>query len=371
MRRIRSVFIVLLVAIILGTMSLASGVSAAGTPVNAQSDIQLAQQSGQQYISTSGLKICGAWGNAKLANGTPCYDLQNDIIGYMFSILQNGKYLGYIVVGSSDYDFDSLEAVNGAPLPSINETDAQAIFTAVGDQVVNLQPKLVYLGYRQFYSIYSSGNTQLAIDLTSKTLVGFNTLISSLATPEQYIQNIDAVGSAEQSIQPDMPTVNLSVPLKNDGAAPGINNCGPTSGAMNPEYYKTWCPALLNWIQDESQLYIYMYCNNWGLFGLMPGTSPTYFGPGWVQYANIIGYPYFATDWCLNRSFSAIQTEINDGRPCGVMFSYFNNYANWHWCVVTGWDTSGNLYLNDPNGGYYTSTNWAANQTTSVITRIF
>jgi hypothetical protein len=312
---------------------------------------------------------CGRW----TLKSTACYDLNGNIIGYLFSIMKDGQYLGYIVVGNSSYNFDMLEAVSGAPLPSISAKEAQAIFAAAGEQVGNLQPQLVYLGYRQFYSVYNTGNNQVAIDMTSNSLIDISVLTSSLATPQQYQQNyVNIMSSLDQSVQPDSTYSNpLPVPLENDQNAPNSKCCGPTAGAMISEYWHSqyWLDYFPAWTQDEVELYSTMDCNNW--FPLNQGTAPWNFGPGFVQYATNNGDLGFSSDWCLNRSFSAIQTQINSGCPMGVMFSYWpGEYANWHWCVVTGYDSSGDIIMNDPDGGNYSSTNWAAIQLHSVITRI-
>ena len=367
----KRVSIALLIVIILATI-FSSGISASAVSANAQSDLQQAQTRGQQYISQSGIKVCSNWENAELSNGITCYDLQSNIIGYMFSILKDDEYLGYIIMGNSSYNFDMLEAVSGAPLPSISAKEAKAIVANAGKQLDNVQPKLVYLGYRQLYSVYSSGNSQLAIDMNLKNLVDINALTSSLATPQQYQQNrINLMGSLVQS---NTAYNILVVPLENGANAPSgynSNDCGPTTGAMISEWWQgDYYTNLPSWTEDEQELYGYMDTNRWGLEGSFPGTSPTHFGPGFVQYASIHNYPSFSSDWCLNRDFSVIQTEINSSRPMGVMFSYYNYYAYWHWCVVTGYDLSGNIYMNDPNGGLLTSTNWALSKTTSIITRI-
>ncbi|MGA9695733.1 MAG: C39 family peptidase [Dehalococcoidales bacterium] len=372
MHKIRNVFIVLLVVIILGTMFSTTVVSAAGASTSTQSDIQLAQQSGQEYISQFGIKICSNWENAELANGTACYDLQNNIIGYMFSILKGGSYEGYIVVGNSLYNFETLESVSGAPLPSITGAEAQAIFSAAGDQVDNIQPKLAYLGYRRYYSVFDSGTKQLAINMATKNVVDVSTLVSSLATPSQYQQNLkDNQTALMQSIQPDYQMPNpLNVPCDNGQTAYGANNCGPTTGAMISEYYNANSfPNLPVWSTDEYELYYTMNCNNWFPY-IWGGTAPWNFGPGWTQNAVNNGYNNFSTDWCLNRQFGAIETEIDSLRPMGVMFSY-DDYANWHWCVVKGYIAyDDNIIMNDPNGGFQATCNWDSNQADAVITRI-
>jgi len=341
-----------------------------------QSDILIAQKNGEDYISSSKANICLDWQGASLINGTACHDLHARVIGYLFEIKKLDKTLGYITVGNALYNYDVLEAVGGGSSPLKNMAEAKAILSKEAKWVNDATPMLVYLGYRQYYDVYISNEQKEAISLQSLVPENFSDLISSIATPDQYQENVAEIrNSAEKTekalLRYDNP---LPVPLKNmsDGAILDAyrnnNNCGPTTGAMISQYWRTWRPNLPGWATDHDELYVAMYTNNWGPFGTLPGTSPTHFGPRWLHYASGHGYSGFITDWTVNRDFSVIQAEIDSGRPMGVMFSYNQSYTNWHWCVVTGYD-SPNIIVNDP-WEEENVVNWAAVKLTSVITRI-
>jgi len=345
-------------------LTLLATLSVGAFAAETKSDQQLAQEHAKEFIDSNAVDINADWQGADLVNGTACYDLQARIIGYMFEIVKTGKPAGYIVAGSALYSYDVLEAVGGGSSPLQNEDEAKATLE-MNKAIDNTTLMLVYLGYRQYYYVYGTGEEASAFSVQSKSIVKLSELVSSLATPEQYKQNrADIEGEALASFTNPLPVPQYTM----YGASPYPNDCGPTSGAMISQYWKTWRPNLPSWATNHHELYITMDCNNW--FPGYVGTAPGNFGPGWLEYASNHGYSGYITDWTINRAFSVIQAEIDAGRPMGVMFSYNQSYTNWHWCVVKGYVTaSGNILMNDP-WGYSTSVNWAAVKLTSVITRI-
>jgi hypothetical protein len=256
-----------------------------------------------------------------------------------------------------------LEAVGGGTSPLQSEAEVKATLVNGNKAMDNTKPMLVYLGYRQYYYVYDLSKGELVFSVQSKNTISISELVSSLATPEQYKQNQSEIDGKVLAFSNPLPVPQYTM----YGASPYPNDCGPTSGAMISQYWKTWRPNLPSWATNHHELYVTMYCNNW--FPGYVGTAPWNFGPGWLQYASNHGYSGYITDWTINRAFSVIQAEIDAGRPMGVMFSYNQSYTNWHWCVVKGYDGSGNILMNDP-WGYSTSVNWAAVKLTSVITRI-
>jgi hypothetical protein len=310
-----------------------------------KSDQQLAQERAKEFIASNAANINTDWEGADPVNGTPCFDLQARLVGYVFEIVKTGKPAGYIVVGSALYRHDVLETVGGGFSPLQSEDEAKAAL-GVNKAIDSSKLMLVYLGYRQYYYVSGTGKGALAFSVQSKSTVKRSELVSSLATPEQYKQNC---ADMEREVLVTF-TNPLPVPeYTMYGASPYPNDCGPTSGAMISQYWKTWRPNLPFWPTNHHELYVTMYCNNWA--PLSAGTAPWNFGPGWLQYASNHGYTGYTTDWAVNRAFSVIQAEINAGRPTGVMFSYNQSYTNWHWCVVKGYVTSsGNILMNDPWG---------------------
>lgn len=120
--------------------------------VENKSDQQLAQEQAKEFIASNAANISTDWQGADLVNGTACFDLQDRIVGYVFEIMKIGKPAGYIVVGSTLYSYDVLEAVGGGSSPLQNEDGAKAAL-GVNKAIDNSKLLLVYLGYRQYYYV--------------------------------------------------------------------------------------------------------------------------------------------------------------------------------------------------------------------------
>ncbi len=334
-------------------------------------EAKIVQAAGEKFIAEAAESTSPEWEGVELLNSTAYHDLQGSVIGYMFTISKKGKTLGYIMVGNSQYNYDVLEAAETIPPSSPNEEEIKSIISSDLQSEYLNEPMLVYLGYNRYYAIYEIGEQKIGVNLRSKDYMEYDKLETSLATSEQY----KAYYINRPNNTKDVDWVELDVIQRNMGDVPDCdNNCGPTTAAMISDWWKQFYDFdyLPTWYNDHDELYEEMYCNNWGPFGLLPGTSPTHFGPGFLEYASNHGYDNLQTDWCLNRDYSIIQAEINASRPMGVVFSYNLDYTNWHWCCVKGFDTRGEvdyIIINDPQG-FESSANWASVKLTSGITRI-
>jgi len=169
-------------------LTLLATLSVGAFAAETKSDQQLAQEHAKEFIDSNAVDINADWQGADLVNGTACYDLQARIIGYMFEIVKTGKPAGYIVAGSALYSYDVLEAVGGGSSPLQNEDEAKATLE-MNKAIDNTTLMLVYLGYRQYYYVYGTGEEASAFSVQSKSIVKLSELVSSLATPEQYKQN--------------------------------------------------------------------------------------------------------------------------------------------------------------------------------------
>ncbi len=141
------------------------------------------------------------------------------------------------------------------------------------------------------------------------------------------------------------------------------NNCGPTSGAMIAEYYRSsrgWT-ILPNWPDDHNYLYQSMHTNQFLWFN---GTMPQYAGPGFTAYMASRGY-YFSTSWntASISENSYIKTRIDAQQPVLILFWGTPPYAQWHYCAVSGYwidDYGWYLIVNNP-WGYSDLVNWGSN----------
>ena len=360
-------FSIVRVALAAALLSVVGGSLARPSPVAAQvSDRELAMEAAETFVVDTGLMIFPEWANAKLSEGEAYTDLRGNLVSYVFAVSVDGKPNGRVVVGSSVYEYGVLQAGPG-PLPVL--PTVSEITTLLGVQVAP-EPARMYLGYDRFYAQYEVGGRIACFDLLAGTRIDLKQLTPSIASPEEYKKTLDAPDGHFQSsvLLYDNP---LPVPLQaqyNGGQWP--NDCGPTTGAMIGEYYKSWFSGLWSWDSDHHDMFCKMYCNNW--FPGYTGTAPWNFGPGFVAYAEARGYYGWTTDWCVDGSFARIQTEIDGGRPLGLMFSYFAPYASWHWCAIKGYTGTDSVLINNPaNGGHCDSISWAANKGTSVVTRIY
>jgi hypothetical protein len=358
----RLTFIVAAVLILTMLITPASGPVIAGQ----SSDMDFARQSGEGFIAGTGARLFPEWANAKLSDGAPYTDLKGNVIAYLFAVTLEGRVGGRMVVGSSLYDYGILQGGQG-PYPLLPPADE--VKMQLGTEA-SPEPDLMYLGYDRFYAKYEKGERNICFDLMTGQNVEYGGLASSIASPEEYKQTLAAPGGGFQQ------TVTLfanplGVPLHgqyNGGDWP--RDCGPTSGAMISEYYQTWHTQFWNWPADHHDMYDKMQCNQW--FPLYIGTAPWNFGPGFVSYAAARGAYGWTTDWCVDGSFARVQTEIDNGRPLGLMFSFSSPAGSWHWCAIRGYSGTDQVLINNPgNGGYYDTISWAANKTTSVVTRIF
>lgn len=308
---------------------------------NNQTPIQVARQNGLQFVHERAQAFSDKFKDADLIDGEPCFDLQGNTIGYLFTVV-NDLPVGFIIIGNSCYSFKTLEASTG-PRPSFPAVEvANDISNQLGIPFKSSTPSILYLGYGRYYAHYDFGEYSLAIDLSTGEGVETKYLSSSLATPEEMRQNILESGS-EKTPEGTLTLVYLNVPFQ-DMADDDIyeeyrnnNNCGPTSASMISEYWRSNrdLSELPTWASDHDELYILQYCNNW--FPGYIGTAPWNFGPGLTQFWDDNDYSGFDSDWGVSRNFSVIEDEIDNDRPLGVMFSYNLYYTNWHWCVIKGY----------------------------------
>jgi len=340
------------------------------------SDIQLSQISGERFVHEKAAAFSSEWSSAELDAGTPCHDLDGNVIAYMFTIVNEGQTEGFIVVGNSRYNYTTIEA----------STKSRPVFPSLEVIVSNSQklgvtlnchePVLTYLGYGRYYAVYGSGTQKLGFDMITGKLLSNEELYSSFSEPPESQNNVNERNLNGDSDNGILSLVLLNVPIQDmsDGSLPAgyrnNNNCGPTSGAMISEYWREShnLSSLPTWTSDHNELYVLQYCNNW--FPYYHGVPPWTFGDGITQFWEDNGYSGYTSDWCVNRGFDKIEDEIDSGRPMGVMFSYNLSYTNWHWCVVTGYFTDGYIAMNDPWGGV-SSVYWDYVKDTSVITRIY
>ncbi len=354
------------VSFVLALVLLVSTIALGGAAAATASDVEQARRSGQSFVDNATI-LYPEWRGAHLAGGEAYNNLEGRVNAFMFPIQKNGQALGRIVVGSSLYGYDVLEA-GAAPPPSIPDVSEvkSAIERDLGIQVGEKdigEPQLVDLGYDFYLGVYDVKGQSIAFDLRVRRVALTSTLKDRLIAPEQYnVQkgDVQPLGWVEWFSLP------LPIRNQNDPIIPpdkrNNNNCGPTSGAMIDEYYKQsrGYSNFDNWADDHNRLYETMHTNTGG----GPGTMPWYAGPGFTAYAAEKGYS-FGTTWGFPSygDYNLIKSYIRALQPIMIMFWGGAPYAQWHYCALKGYgiyDTTKYLAINNP-WGYGDIVNWDAN----------
>lgn len=330
----------------------------------AASDADTARQVGQSFIAQRTAHF-PEWEGALLTGVQTFHDLDGSVNAYLFGIEADGKTVGRIVVGGSEYNHDVLEA-GTAPVPEIPTSSevAQSVEKDLAIAVTAEQvgaPKLVYLGYDSYVALYKLGEDSVAFDLRYRKAALAADMESHMTAPEEY--RTEASGGKSALL---FQYVNLPVPLRGQVGIGYENNCGPTSGAMIAEYYKDYRgkTGFWAWQADHNRLYETMYTNS------VPwpnGTLPWNAGPGFVWYAAERGYS-FGTYYHGAYSWDngTIKNCIDVQQPNMIMFWAGAPYATWHYCAITGYwidDYGWYLIVNNPGSttGYSDLVNWSAN----------
>lgn len=350
------------VLLVLALLSVPVGTLAAVTPAT---EMDTAQKAGQSFI-TSAVKLYPEWQGASLVRGQAYQNLEGQVIAYMFAIQKNGQTLGRIVVGSSAYKYDVLEAGSAPPpsIPSASEVKA-AIEKDLGTQTRESdigKPRLVDLGYDFYLAVYEVKGQSIAFDLRARHVALTSDLKEHLLPPEQYEAQ---KGGAQPLGWTEWFSLPVPIRYQGDDAIPedkrNNNNCGPTSGAMIDEYYKQYrgYSRFDDWPADHNRLYETMGTNQGG-----SGTMPWEAGPGFVTYAAEKQYSFGTTYYGPSyNDYNLIKAYMDAQQPIMILFWWGAPYATWHYCTIKGYgtyDTTKYLVINNP-WGYGDIVNWDAN----------
>ena len=130
---------------------------------------------------------------SNLVSSQPYYDLEGNLICYMFGIGSEGKILGTIVVGSSAYDNRILEVFN-APPPCVPSTAKvkESLETCLGIQVdetsIGEPERLLHLGPASNWALYNVNGQSVAVHLWTELAAQASDLKFTMSTPEQMRQ---------------------------------------------------------------------------------------------------------------------------------------------------------------------------------------
>ena len=333
-----SLVVVLLSLLLSSWPSAVMAQSTLPSPLLSEDDMALAKTAGASFIKTA-VEFHPEWEDALLVEGKHLYDIEGQVIAYLFTLEKNEQAIGRIVVGSSAYNYDVLEAGTSLP-PKL--PDKQKVPNVPSSELESTEPKLTYLGYDKFLAIYTTDQERIVLDLQTGEITKTTEIQSQMISPEEY-QKQQEERLRELTTKGVEGLVLSGVPNRQQMSD---TDCGPTAAANIVGYYKAnGYPNFDSWPTDHDHLYNYMHTDAWG----GPGTAPWNAGPGFDDYASSKGYNGFWSNYYIAYSelYGSIRGSLYSEWPLLIMFGWGGSYAEWHYCTISGF-----LELGQGNGRY-------------------
>lgn len=292
----------------------------------------------------------------KLKLVSELYGLDDAILAYYYNIFEDGVVKGYILA-SGDVRIDPIIEY-GSIENGIDDYYGELLKE-------NKQLKAYYLGVQDIR--FSKNSKQLNSDLKKEKEEAVNKLLQSneveLAGKIRSLEvglNYSAAEKLKADGQSDsigtLAVGPVTLPVTRvyqrlDGVANPGSSCGPASGAMITNYYKssrgfnvrnyTYYKTNANFI---NHLYFDMNSSYWG-------TNAYSFGMGLQLHLN-----HDMTGWKIVSSgspgYNTIVGAINGKYPVGAVWLVLSG-ENYHWRVINGYDSDSGQYVSykDPDGG--------------------
>jgi len=327
------------------------------TAVLASSDqgIETAQKAAQTWLDRTAAANpeLPQWNGAKVTSPQPYESLGGEVNAYMFGIAGEKSIVGYVLVGSSLYGYDVLEAGTAAPpavpSPSVVQEAVKSLGLKVEMTTIGQPVKLLYTGVDGCYALYVIQNQKVAVNLVFKKAVLVSDLKPSIPSPKEYQK---CKKSTAESRSPSIILSDGSNYLNMNywnGTSPAW--CGPCSGVSIGAYYRDYqgYSSLYSSGDMYNSLYYYMqtYINGGATF-------PEDYGGGFVTMTQACGYNNFsyANDWYVTGSdYWAVTGGIDSGYPTALLVT-----SQMHWRGIKGY------YWSDPSYHYIYCTNSATSQ---------
>lgn len=312
---------------------------------SSDSEINAAQKAAQSWVEyiASNFDELSQWKGAVAMSPQPYENLEGDVNAYMFTIAGDKDIVGYVLVGSSEYDYTVFEAGEVAPpaVPSNDETCLAIESLGVSTEGCNdIKPaKLLYLGLDNQYALYEVDGKQAAVNLVFKNAKLLSDLKPTLPSPSEYqtlIQNMNNVSTRALS------GAGSGLLTMSWWTGAGRGWCGPCSGVSILQYYRDQ-KGYTGLSNQNTALYDYLYyfmdCAGYG-----GATMPWNYGTGVIYTTEHYNYYCFNSYLDLSVSFSDYECVVNDlisGWPTALLI-----VSEWHWRAIRGYiyDTSVNCY---------------------------
>jgi hypothetical protein len=326
----------------------------------ANQDLVLAQESAQNYIEEMASidSELSQWVNAKVVNPQPYYNLDGEINAYMFEVVSEKGIAGYVLIGSSLYCYNMLEA--GTVIsPTVPETyTVQKAIKTLGltteESEIFIPDNFIYTGVDGRYVVYTINKQKVAVNLIFGDAVLVSDLKMTMTAPEDYL-----AGKKETSESKPTATRSTGYYLLAMYASSGA--CGPASGVSIGAYYRDILGY--NDLYDDDDMYddLYITMDTY----LYDGETYWWdYGPGFVEMTENCDYTNFSdfVNFLVTHShYWDVRDEINAGHPIGLLIASQN-----HWRAIRGYsyntDTDNYTIIctNSATGANYETLNWDA-----------
>jgi len=164
------------------------------TPASANQSVNIAQEAAQNWLEeTASINPeLSQWQNAKATTPQPYENLEGEVNAYMFEVIGEKGLIGHILVGSSLYCYDILEA-GTAPPPVVPELSVvqKAIETlglSIDEANINKPDKYIYTGVDGCYALYTIKDQTVAVNLVFESAVLASDLKMSMTSPQDYLE---------------------------------------------------------------------------------------------------------------------------------------------------------------------------------------
>jgi len=185
--------VALILSLLLVVLLLMPAVAFANRGDLVQEDLSLAKHSAQMWLETQAESVFPEMDGANLTSTLPYYDLEDNLICYMFALSKNGEIVGTIVVGSSLYNYDIFEVNTGTPPPIPTAAEVSSSLEEyprlkAKEEDIGKPKRLLYLGCCAEYALYQIEGQSVAIHLRTKQAALASDLKFYTPTPDEYQQ---------------------------------------------------------------------------------------------------------------------------------------------------------------------------------------
>lgn len=337
-------FSVFIIMVLVMTSLLTIPVCASGTTIADTNDIDLAKQSALSFVNHVAMTVpeLSSWGNACLPNPQLYYDLDGEVIVYMFAIQSNNRVVGHALVGNKSYGFPVFEAGEAAPpaIPiqlEVKTALEESLKLSVDVMDIGNPIRLLYLGVDGQYALYSIKGDLIGVNLVHGDALKFSEMKSFLPSPDEYKANQLETNEFNTVSRLDAGTRSSSINFLVMGYYKNGDRkwCGPCSGVSIGHYYKWYSETGQDYpnLYNDNDMYdsLYYWMDAW------PWVFPENYG-NWKYMAQECGYYNFASNWYPQvgswHYFNRVVPDIDSGWP-HALCCYPQNA---HWRAIKGYD---------------------------------